>query len=75
MLGNQTEDMDQVETPTYIIKGHQDSALPLQALTREALLNVEVDKMAGTYWIKLVENSQTMPQPETHEIHEEEWQL
>jgi hypothetical protein len=57
------------------IKGHQDSVIPRQELTREALLNIEVDKMAGAYWMKLVEKSNTMPQPETHEIYGEEWQL
>jgi hypothetical protein len=60
---------------TRHIKGHQDARSPLQTLTREARLNVEVDRTATAYWIHLVEHSETMPQPVNHNIYEEEWQI
>jgi hypothetical protein len=57
------------------IKGHQDTAIPYQMLSRQAQLNVEMDKIAGAYWIHLVATSETMPVPRIHEVFGEEWQL
>jgi hypothetical protein len=57
------------------IKGHQDRHAPIQALSREARLNVEMDRVAGAYWIHLTSQSENMPAPTTRAIYGEEWQL
>ncbi|MGL5934842.1 MAG: hypothetical protein ACRCZI_04390, partial [Cetobacterium sp.] len=57
------------------VKGHQDRAKSIHTLTRQAKLNIEVDRTATAYWIHLVSRSKVMPTPEIIPIHGEEWQL
>jgi exonuclease III len=57
------------------VKGHQDTTVPYQMLSRQAQLNVEMDKVAGAYWIHLVTTAATMPIPRVHKVFGEEWQL
>jgi hypothetical protein len=57
------------------VKGHQDRTTPLHDLTRQARLNVEMDRVAEAYWIHLVTRAETMPAPKTQVITGEEWQL
>jgi hypothetical protein len=57
------------------VKGHQDRVAPVQELPRKAQLNVEMDRLAGAYWIHLVTRSETMPSPKSQAIFGEEWQL
>jgi hypothetical protein len=57
------------------VKGHQDRTKPIQMLSRNARLNVEMDRLAEAYWIHLVSCSEEMPSPRTHAIFGEEWQL
>jgi hypothetical protein len=64
-----------IQWETEHVKGHQDRVMPVQALSRKARLNVEMDRLAGAYWIHLVTTSDSMPTPITQAITGEEWQL
>jgi hypothetical protein len=56
------------------VKGHQDQGMTYMALSKEARLNVEMDKTAMAYWTHLMA-CQKHPYPENHEVYGEEWQL
>ena len=59
------------------VKGHQDSNVSYFNLPRIAKLNVQMDLMAKSYWLHLVNSHphDAIPLPVSHSIHKEGWQL
>ena len=59
------------------VKGHQDRGVSYYSLSRLSQLNVQMDRMAKSFWMHLVLTSpiHDIPQPRSHPIHKELWQL
>ena len=56
------------------VKGHQDDQT-CHTLTHKEQLNIEMDKLAKTYWVHIIQHSRRLPLPSQFEIEDEGWQL
>ncbi|MCA1800669.1 MAG: hypothetical protein LC650_05195 [Actinobacteria bacterium] len=61
----------------FHVYGHQENKRPLASLSRLERLNVAMDRTAKAFWAALCvhNNSILLPQPKSHAIHGEGWQL
>ena len=57
------------------VKGHQDNNVSIALLSREARLNVAMDKLAKSFWRHRVMHSIHMPSPTHRHIAKEGWQI